>query len=70
MKIENNIYQVIDGVKEYALLLGNSFDILKQIPNNSIDCAITSPPYWKLREYEPLRYIVWVSLRSSLPAMR
>lgn len=26
-------------------------DGLKQLPDNSIDCVITSPPYWQLRDY-------------------
>ncbi|KKN55717.1 hypothetical protein LCGC14_0579260 [marine sediment metagenome] len=30
---------------------GNSLDILKQIPDNSVDTVITSPPYWQLRDY-------------------
>ena len=25
--------------------------ILAKIPNDSIDCVITSPPYWQMREY-------------------
>jgi DNA modification methylase len=31
---------------------GNALDILKQIPSNFIDCVITSPPYYKLRDYK------------------
>ena len=30
---------------------GNSLEVLKTIPDNSIDCCITSPPYWGLRDY-------------------
>lgn len=30
---------------------GNSLDILKQMPDNSVDTVITSPPYWQLRDY-------------------
>lgn len=30
---------------------GNSLDILKQMPDSSVDCVITSPPYWQLRDY-------------------
>lgn len=30
---------------------GNSLDILKQMPDNSVDSVITSPPYWQLRDY-------------------
>ena len=30
---------------------GHVLDALKQIESNSIDCIITSPPYWGLRDY-------------------
>ncbi len=30
---------------------GNSIEVLKTLPENSIDCCITSPPYWGLRDY-------------------
>lgn len=30
---------------------GNSIEVLKTLPDNSIDCCITSPPYWGLRDY-------------------
>lgn len=33
------------------LRLGDCQDILKQMPSESIDCVITSPPYDNLREY-------------------
>ena len=29
----------------------NSLEGLKNLPDNSIDCCITSPPYWGLRDY-------------------
>ncbi len=32
-------------------LRGDSFDILRQLPEQSIDCCITSPPYWGKRQY-------------------
>lgn len=25
---------------------GNALDLLKQLPDNTIDCVVTSPPYW------------------------
>ena len=43
--------QVIDKNQKYGLLTGNCEDILAKIPNDSIDCVITSPPYWQMREY-------------------
>lgn len=34
------------------LLLGDSKRLLKRIPDDSIDCVMTSPPYWGKREYD------------------
>ena len=48
----NAINEVLSGKNNFCFLTGNSIDILKQIPSNSINCVITSPPYWQLREYE------------------
>ena len=36
---------------EPLFLLGNSIDTLRQIPDQSIDFAMTSPPYWGKRQY-------------------
>src|SRR5437870_355296 len=33
------------------LLQGDTFEVLKTFPNDCIDCIITSPPYWGLRDY-------------------
>lgn len=30
---------------------GDSLEVLKTLPDESVDCAITSPPYWALRDY-------------------
>lgn len=30
---------------------GDSLEVLKTFPNNSIDCVMTSPPYFSLRDY-------------------
>ena len=30
---------------------GDSLQILKTLPDESIDCCVTSPPYWGLRDY-------------------
>jgi len=30
---------------------GNCLEVLRQFPDDSIDCVITSPPYWGLRDY-------------------
>ncbi len=49
-----------DAFFEYAaenttlplLLLGDALDVLSELPDDSVDCAMTSPPYWGKREYE------------------
>jgi DNA modification methylase len=30
---------------------GDSLEVLRNLPDESIDCCITSPPYWGLRDY-------------------
>ncbi len=30
---------------------GCALEVIKTFPNESIDCVITSPPYWQLRDY-------------------
>lgn len=37
-----------EGVELY---LGDCLETLKQMQNDKIDCCITSPPYWGLRDY-------------------
>lgn len=39
---KNNINKIIHG---------NCLDELKKLPDNSIDCCVTSPPYYALRDY-------------------
>ena len=34
------------------IILGNCLDELKKLPDNSIDCCVTSPPYYALRNYQ------------------
>lgn len=56
--IEDSAYA--DAFAEYRetatcsplLLLGDAITVLKTLPESSIDCAMTSPPYWGKREYK------------------
>lgn len=34
-----------------TLLLGDTLDVLRDIPDASVDCIVTSPPYYGLRDY-------------------
>jgi DNA modification methylase len=33
------------------ILIGDALEQLRTLPDNSIDCCVTSPPYWGLRDY-------------------
>lgn len=33
------------------IIQGDSLQELKQLPDESVDCCVTSPPYWALRDY-------------------
>jgi len=37
------------GVKMYV---GDWIDVLRTIPDESVQCCVTSPPYWGLRDYD------------------
>jgi hypothetical protein len=34
------------------ILIGDVFERLAEIPDRSVDCVVTSPPYWGLRNYD------------------
>ena len=40
-----------DGSKA-ILIRGDCQDVLRRIPRESVDCVITSPPYWNQRDYQ------------------
>ena len=33
------------------IILGDCIEGIKQMPDSSVDCCISSPPYWGLRLY-------------------
>jgi DNA modification methylase len=47
---ENETLKILNGEK-YKILHGNSIEVLKTLPDESIDCCVTSPPYYALRDY-------------------
>lgn len=42
---------MVGEIKRNVILQGDCFELIKTLPDNSIDCIITSPPYWQLRDY-------------------
>ena len=53
MKENKKIDQFINNEieKQYLLLRGDCLDIIEDMPPKSINCVITSPPYWQQRKY-------------------
>ena len=41
----------MDNIEKNTIINGNSLEVLKSLPDNSIDCCVTSPPYYALRDY-------------------
>lgn len=37
--------------EQVTLLLGDTLDVLRGMPDASVDCIVTSPPYWQQRDY-------------------
>ena len=55
-------WQKVESTSEIALtesliLEGNALSVLQQIPDGSVQCCVTSPPYWGLRDYDVLGQI-------------
>lgn len=44
--------EVLNGQRVYEFAVGNSVEVFKSLPDECIDCVITSPPYWQQRIYE------------------
>ena len=41
----------LDNIERFDLLTGNSVEILRRFPSQSVNCIVTSPPYWGQRDY-------------------
>lgn len=39
-------------MKDLEILVGDSLELLPKLANDTVQCCITSPPYWGLRDYE------------------
>ena len=41
------------------IICGNALTVLRAMKSESIDCIITSPPYWNLRDYGEETKVKW-----------
>jgi DNA modification methylase len=39
------------GVEVIDILQGDCIEVLRTLPDNSVQCVVTSPPYYGLRDY-------------------
>jgi len=39
------------SLQDSILYEGDALTVLQRLPSNSVQCAVTSPPYWGLRDY-------------------
>lgn len=54
-----------------TLYLGDALDVLRSLPDQSVDCCVTSPPYFGLRDYgEPGQYGLESSPAEYVETMR
>ncbi|MDE0067161.1 MAG: site-specific DNA-methyltransferase [Acidimicrobiaceae bacterium] len=49
----------IPNPDNYDLRVGHVLDLLCQVPDQSVNCAVTSTPYWGLRIYEDSSQVPW-----------
>jgi site-specific DNA-methyltransferase (cytosine-N4-specific) len=40
------------SLRDSILFEGDALTVLQRLPSNSVQCAVTSPPYWGLRDYD------------------
>ena len=33
------------------IICGDALEVMREMPDGCIDCVVTSPPYWGLRDY-------------------
>lgn len=48
--IKSTLMYSVNEIKN-KIICGNALTELRNFPDNCIDCCVTSPPYWGLREY-------------------
>ncbi len=46
-------------IHEYVLLRGHALDLLRSVPRNSVQCVVTSTPYWGMRIYDESHVANW-----------
>jgi DNA modification methylase len=49
----------LDAGDDVAIVRGNARDLVRQLAPGSVQCVVTSSPYWGMRVYENTRPVMW-----------
>ena len=49
----------VDAGDDIAIVRGNARDLVRQLAPGSVQCVVTSSPYWGMRVYENTRPVMW-----------
>ena len=41
----------------FQVYLGDVVEMLRRLPEKSVQCCVTSPPYWGLRDYKTATWV-------------
>jgi site-specific DNA-methyltransferase (adenine-specific) len=52
------------ALEDSVIFEGDALDVLGRLPPNSVQCVVTSPPYWGLRDYD---FTGQIGLEETLP---
>lgn len=51
MKTEKVVRSPALSLSQSVIFQGDALTVLRRLPSESVQCAVTSPPYWGLRDY-------------------
>lgn len=57
--------QTMDTTQELVLLQGHVLDLLHSVPRGSVQCVVTSTPYWGMRIYDEPYVATWADGEAS-----
>ncbi|HLF43069.1 MAG TPA: site-specific DNA-methyltransferase [Acidimicrobiia bacterium] len=49
----------VPNPESWDLRLGNALDLVREVTASSVNCVVTSTPYWGLRIYEDTQVVAW-----------
>ena len=56
---EHRIFRRRISIQELKIIQGHVIPALKSLPSDYVDCIVTSPPYWGLRDYGEETVTIW-----------